>query len=226
MTLRSTVSVSAQAGAAAGKPKTETAVRTTPASRVRAAAPTRPVASRDEAIGRAPTTRGQLLQVGAEACTHATAYMLLGMPSQSWVPAGGFVPQHPAGKRGGGVRREHRTHLPTELACVLLSQTRVAAVADATVVTAYGSAPQPATTRYSIVVPQYVCAFGQYLKVVGSHPSLGSWVADSAPAMTWREGHQWFLDVELPSEAFEFKVRRARRSTVARHFPATDHQQQ
>ena len=42
--------------------------------------------------------------------------------------------------------------------------------------------------------------------MVGTFKALGSWEAAAAPAMTWREGHRWELDVTLPSTPFEFKV--------------------
>ena len=60
--------------------------------------------------------------------------------------------------------------------------------------------------RYRFVVPQYVTSFGQSLKVVGSLPELGGWDAAKAPAMFWKDGHVWALELLLPPATFEFKV--------------------
>ena len=49
--------------------------------------------------------------------------------------------------------------------------------------------------------------FGQTLKLVGSHPLLGSWDESKAPMMVWTEGHKWQADVALPcGTAVEFKA--------------------
>jgi alpha-amylase len=49
-------------------------------------------------------------------------------------------------------------------------------------------------------------SYGQVLKVVGALEELGAWEPSRAPAMTWREGHAWSLDVELPAGSVSFKV--------------------
>ncbi|PSC75232.1 hypothetical protein C2E20_1164 isoform B [Micractinium conductrix] len=48
--------------------------------------------------------------------------------------------------------------------------------------------------------------FGQALKVVGGLPQLGDWDCERAPAMTWTEGDQWLLSVQLPAGHHQFKV--------------------
>ncbi|EFN59219.1 expressed protein [Chlorella variabilis] len=48
--------------------------------------------------------------------------------------------------------------------------------------------------------------FGQVLKLVGSHKSMGAWDCDRAPAMTWVEGDYWLLTLDLPAGEHEFKV--------------------
>eukprot|EP00877_Chromochloris_zofingiensis_P012548 jgi/Chrzof1/7547/Cz02g27260.t1 len=47
--------------------------------------------------------------------------------------------------------------------------------------------------------------FGQHMRVVGSHAALAAWDINSAPAMTWHEGHTWTLHVTLPPGKHEFK---------------------
>ena len=53
----------------------------------------------------------------------------------------------------------------------------------------------------------YHCEFGQVLKVVGSNPEVGAWDLDAAPMLTWSEGDNWSLDLEVPSDStLSFKV--------------------
>ncbi|KAK9916405.1 hypothetical protein WJX75_002219 [Coccomyxa subellipsoidea] len=53
----------------------------------------------------------------------------------------------------------------------------------------------------------FQAAFGEGLKVVGSHPVLGSWDLGEAPDMTWTDGHVWVSDLGVPEGAdFEFKI--------------------
>mmetsp|Transcript_19067 Transcript_19067/g.48939 ORF Transcript_19067/g.48939 Transcript_19067/m.48939 type:complete len:654 (-) Transcript_19067:108-2069(-) len=47
--------------------------------------------------------------------------------------------------------------------------------------------------------------FGQSLKVIGNHPTLGEWNLDAAPAMEWGEGDVWTSSVMLPAGTWEFK---------------------
>eukprot|EP00798_Chlamydomonas_sp_ICE-L_P000921 gene921-5226_t len=60
--------------------------------------------------------------------------------------------------------------------------------------------------KVRFIVPEFVTEPGQDLRVVGSLPELGSWVADNAPPMTWHEGHQWILEIPLPRLDFDFKI--------------------
>ena len=50
-------------------------------------------------------------------------------------------------------------------------------------------------------------AFGEAHKIVGGHPSLGSWDANAAPIMKWNDGNVGTLDVDFPTgQGLEFKV--------------------
>lgn len=54
--------------------------------------------------------------------------------------------------------------------------------------------------------------FGQSLKLVGSHPALGSWKEEAGMLMTWTQGHKWQASVTLPAgAAVEFKASRRKR---------------
>ncbi|BDA40415.1 probable glucoamylase at N-terminal half [Coccomyxa sp. Obi] len=53
----------------------------------------------------------------------------------------------------------------------------------------------------------FQAAFGEGLKVVGSHPVLGAWDLGAAPDMAWTDGHVWVSDLDVPDGAdFEFKI--------------------
>ncbi|GAB4818651.1 hypothetical protein N2152v2_005697 [Parachlorella kessleri] len=41
-------------------------------------------------------------------------------------------------------------------------------------------------------------AYGEHLRVVGSHEVLGGWEVGAAPALEWGEGHVWAAQLELP----------------------------
>lgn len=48
--------------------------------------------------------------------------------------------------------------------------------------------------------------FGQQVLVVGNVPELGGWELGRAPQMTWSEGDNWSVAVEVPAGSqFEFK---------------------
>ena len=50
-------------------------------------------------------------------------------------------------------------------------------------------------------------AFGESHKIVGGHPSLGSWDVGAAPFMHWSDGNIWTLDIDVPAgQGLEFKV--------------------
>jgi hypothetical protein len=50
-------------------------------------------------------------------------------------------------------------------------------------------------------------AFGEGLKLVGSHPVLGAWDIAAAPDMTWTDGHVWVADLAIPEDTdLEFKL--------------------
>ncbi|GAB4813201.1 hypothetical protein N2152v2_000247 [Parachlorella kessleri] len=46
---------------------------------------------------------------------------------------------------------------------------------------------------------KYRAEWGQRLKVVGTHESLGGWVLTGAPELKWSEGDNWHATVELPT---------------------------
>ncbi len=49
-------------------------------------------------------------------------------------------------------------------------------------------------------------AFGEHLRVVGSHEALGGWEVGRAPALEWSEGHVWTATLDLPAgEEMEYK---------------------
>ncbi|KAL4433837.1 hypothetical protein ABPG75_000278 [Micractinium tetrahymenae] len=53
--------------------------------------------------------------------------------------------------------------------------------------------------------------FGEVLRLVGSHPSLGNWKVDKAPWMAWEDGHVWAAEVALPpGTSVEFKCVRVK----------------
>ncbi|GAX79158.1 hypothetical protein CEUSTIGMA_g6598.t1 [Chlamydomonas eustigma] len=63
-----------------------------------------------------------------------------------------------------------------------------------------------AASKIRFVVPYYETQMGQKLKVVGNIPELGSWQVDSAPDMTWSEGHVWTLESFISAPSVEFKI--------------------
>lgn len=46
----------------------------------------------------------------------------------------------------------------------------------------------------------YYTQWGQQLKIVGSHPSLGDWELDQAPNMQYDADGSWSLEVEIPAD--------------------------
>ena len=49
-------------------------------------------------------------------------------------------------------------------------------------------------------------AYGEHLRVVGSHEVLGGWEVGAAPALEWGEGHVWTAQLEIPvGTEFEYK---------------------
>lgn len=49
-------------------------------------------------------------------------------------------------------------------------------------------------------------SWGQGVKLIGSHPKLGSWSLDKAVELRWAEGDQWTASVALPAgEVYEYK---------------------
>jgi Starch binding domain len=50
-------------------------------------------------------------------------------------------------------------------------------------------------------------AFGDSIKLVGNLPKLGSWDVLAAPDLSWEEGHNWRVTLELPHGAdLQFKL--------------------
>lgn len=57
--------------------------------------------------------------------------------------------------------------------------------------------------RFSI---QFHVDYGQSLRVVGSHESLGAWSIHKAPSMQWSKGDVWHVSVQLPAgSVYEYK---------------------
>ncbi|KAK9824458.1 hypothetical protein WJX72_010426 [[Myrmecia] bisecta] len=53
----------------------------------------------------------------------------------------------------------------------------------------------------------FQAAFGEQLKLVGSHQAVGEWDVGSAPCMHWTDGHIWTTSVKVPEGTeFEYKV--------------------
>lgn len=49
--------------------------------------------------------------------------------------------------------------------------------------------------------------WGEVMKLVGGHSSLGNWTADRAAGMGWHDGHIWRTVLDLPAgQQVEFKV--------------------
>ncbi|KAK4253235.1 hypothetical protein QN277_010564 [Acacia crassicarpa] len=44
------------------------------------------------------------------------------------------------------------------------------------------------------------CMFGEQFLIVGDHPMIGAWDPSNALPMTWSEGHQWFVETDVPAE--------------------------
>ena len=63
--------------------------------------------------------------------------------------------------------------------------------------------------------------YGESLRVVGNHPSLGAWDAGRGLQLRWNEGHVWAAEVEMEAGSkVEFKVRRAPRALRPRSCPS------
>ncbi|GLC37067.1 hypothetical protein PLESTB_001395300 [Pleodorina starrii] len=53
---------------------------------------------------------------------------------------------------------------------------------------------------------KYRTSYGQSVKIIGSHPKLGSWDVNQALVLQWTEGDRWVATVELPAGAvYEYK---------------------
>ncbi|GIL47784.1 hypothetical protein Vafri_3909 [Volvox africanus] len=53
---------------------------------------------------------------------------------------------------------------------------------------------------------KYRTSYGQSVKIIGSHPKLGSWDINKALVLNWTEGDRWVATVELPAGAvYEYK---------------------
>lgn len=60
--------------------------------------------------------------------------------------------------------------------------------------------------------------YGQLIRVIGSHPSLGNWQLQSAPTMQWSPGHKWECLLEFPAgSVIEYKY-------VVTHHGSSDNQ--
>lgn len=129
------------------------------------------------------------------------------VPPRNWhaapVRTGGVARHRPAAVRVGV--RAPRSRQVVQVAFAFANSSMDALVPVATAETALDR-KATGLLRYRFVVPQYVTSFGQSLKVVGSLPELGAWDAAKAPAMFWRDGHVWALELLLPPATFEFKV--------------------
>jgi hypothetical protein len=113
----------------------------------------------------------------------------------------------PAARRRGGAlpaavapARAHPACRRT--ACTVFSSSAAAATADVS---------DPVTLRVAFSLRVRV-AFGDVVKVVGSHPSLGEWDVSRAVAMHWSAGDVWKGTAELPEH---FVVRYKARGAAA-----------
>ena len=53
---------------------------------------------------------------------------------------------------------------------------------------------------------KYRTSYGQSVKIIGSHPKLGSWDVNKALVLSWTEGDRWVAAVELPAgSVYEYK---------------------
>lgn len=53
---------------------------------------------------------------------------------------------------------------------------------------------------------KYRTSWGQSVKIIGSHPMLGSWDVNKALQLQWTEGDRWVATIELPAGAvYEYK---------------------
>ncbi|EFJ42805.1 hypothetical protein VOLCADRAFT_97031 [Volvox carteri f. nagariensis] len=53
---------------------------------------------------------------------------------------------------------------------------------------------------------KYRTSYGQSVKIIGSHPKLGSWDINKALNLDWTDGDRWIAAVELPAGAvYEYK---------------------
>lgn len=92
-----------------------------------------------------------------------------------------------------------------EAEAALAAEVAAAAVAAAA---AESAALAPAIVKVDVAV-RCCTQPGQSVCLVGSHPALGSWNADSALALAWTEGHVWRASIEVdPSECsrIEYKA--------------------
>lgn len=48
---------------------------------------------------------------------------------------------------------------------------------------------------------------GQWVVLVGGHPSMGSWDVSKALRMSWNEGHVWKASVELPADTMDLQYK-------------------
>lgn len=56
-------------------------------------------------------------------------------------------------------------------------------------------------------IPLYQVQWGEVMKLVGGHSSIGDWTADRAAGMGWNDGHIWRTVLDLPAgQQVEFKV--------------------
>lgn len=72
------------------------------------------------------------------------------------------------------------------------------------------SAPNAGQAEHTVTAVtfwlQYHAEWGQRLRVIGSHPSIGSWDVTKASELKWNEGDRWSTTVELtPGRIVEYK---------------------
>ncbi|BDA46843.1 probable glucoamylase at N-terminal half [Coccomyxa sp. Obi] len=53
---------------------------------------------------------------------------------------------------------------------------------------------------------QHEVAFGEVIKAVGTQEELGAWDPVAAPGLTWSDGNNWSVDLQLPPGSYEFKL--------------------
>ncbi|KAG2431415.1 hypothetical protein HXX76_009430 [Chlamydomonas incerta] len=53
---------------------------------------------------------------------------------------------------------------------------------------------------------KYRTSYGQSVKIIGSHPSLGNWDINKALVLSWTDGDRWVATIELPAgSVYEYK---------------------